>query len=472
MIESFSINYPELVVQKSEGLTESEQKLATLGYRTFLRLWSYPNPYKMQSNGQELCDMLVVFSNHIIIFSDKDCSYGNSGDPQVDWRRWYKVAIQKSAKQLKGAKSWILNHPDRIALDAKCTRKFPFQITITKDTKIHLIAVAHGTSEKCREYFSDGDGGLHINNQIVGNMHTDPDCKPFYIGKVFADEEDFIHIFDDVSYANILQELDTVQDFLNYLEARKEFLLTKTVFAESENNILGLHIQGVIRRNIHGLQLLTQGCNMVTLKGPIWEDVKQSNPYIDWKREMAKSYFWDNLLQNTFFFIENGLPSYTNSPTIQDQGRLFERMAGEDRAHRYALTNAFLSFFSSVDPNFRGTRIICEPDNPSTGYLLFLLPRKNHTEDTEYRDHRRKMLRDYCVITKLDYPWLQHIIGVAHESAGNKYSSEDFIYLDATEWSDEQQQEALSLKEEYQERGMLAKRITSEQHFSFDNLGR
>ena len=81
----FPINYPEMVVKKSGGLTASENKLAILGYHTFLSLWSYPNPYKMQSNGKELCDLLIVFDKHIIIFSDKDCAYGNSGDALVDW---------------------------------------------------------------------------------------------------------------------------------------------------------------------------------------------------------------------------------------------------------------------------------------------------------------------------------------------------------------------------------------------------
>lgn len=76
MPTTLPVNYPEMIVEKSEGLTVSEKKLAALGYQTFLRLWSYPNPYKLQSNGKELCDLLIVFDNHIIIFSDKDCVYG------------------------------------------------------------------------------------------------------------------------------------------------------------------------------------------------------------------------------------------------------------------------------------------------------------------------------------------------------------------------------------------------------------
>jgi hypothetical protein len=35
--------------------------------KTFLNLWSYPNVFKVQNKGKELCDLFVVFNNHIII---------------------------------------------------------------------------------------------------------------------------------------------------------------------------------------------------------------------------------------------------------------------------------------------------------------------------------------------------------------------------------------------------------------------
>ena len=46
MLTSFPVNYPEMVVEKSEGLTVSEKKLAALGYRTLMlplqsmKIWS------------------------------------------------------------------------------------------------------------------------------------------------------------------------------------------------------------------------------------------------------------------------------------------------------------------------------------------------------------------------------------------------------------------------------------------------
>lgn len=228
--------------------------------------------------------------------------------------------------------------------------------------------------------------------------------------------------------------------FLRYLEARKELLLTKSILSDSENNLLAQHLQGVIRGNPTNLHNIGVGRDGIFFRGEHLVDIKKSVQYINWKKEIQKSYFWDGLLQKTFYFIENGLSRWTAPTTMQEQGQLFEHMAREDRAHRSVLADGFLTFFSSVDPDDRGTRIIYDPDKPDTCYLLFLMPKKDYMEEEAYRDVRSMMLREYYMITKLDYPMFQHIIGVAHESPDAEYSSEDFIYFDATEWSDEQQQ--------------------------------
>ena len=90
--------------------------------------------------------------------------------------------------------------------------------------------------------------------------------------------------------------------------------------------------------------------------------------------------------------------------------------------------------------------------------------------DDGYRKVRKEMLMDYCSIVKAEYPEVLHIIGVAHESSEGQYTSEDFIYLDAREWSKEQQAEALKLKQEYEMHGCLAKRTMISRTFYPDNL--
>jgi hypothetical protein len=69
--------------ERGRGLTPSERYLKRLCEKTFLSLWSFPNLFK--GPGDELCDMLVVYENDVIIFSDKSCAFPDTGSLELDW---------------------------------------------------------------------------------------------------------------------------------------------------------------------------------------------------------------------------------------------------------------------------------------------------------------------------------------------------------------------------------------------------
>ena len=102
-----SMQEPAAPVTKQDGVTDAERYLHRLGTRSFLSLWSYPGVYRNTGpaggHGEEVCDLLVVFRNYIIIFSDKDCAFPDKGNLRVDWSRWYRRAILESANQVWGA---------------------------------------------------------------------------------------------------------------------------------------------------------------------------------------------------------------------------------------------------------------------------------------------------------------------------------------------------------------------------------
>ena len=51
------------------------------------------------------------------------------------------------------------------------------------------------------------------------------------------------------------------------------------------------------------------------------------------------------------------------------------------------------------------------------------------------------------MVVKLHYPDAQHVIGIATEPLdGDDYRSEDFVHLDATEWNEELDRQALASK--------------------------
>lgn len=459
MLYNFPVNYPEMVIEKSEGLTASERKLVSLGYDTFLRLWSFPNPYKKQPGGKELCDLLIVFGDSIIVFSDKECAYGNSGDERTDWIRWYKRAIKKSAEQLLGAKNWIERYPDKIALDPKGDVEFPLTIEITPRTKFYLVAIAHGASERCKQFYGGGDGGLIIDSSRKASMHTSDNCRPFWVGDISPNPNVFVHIFDDASYATVLQELDTISDFITYLDERKNLLLGKSVIATSENELLAQHITGLIKGHEQTLNgLLKSAHTHIYLEEGLWDELVSSSQYKQWRKSLGKSYFWDSLLKKTFFFIENGMSEGTTSPSLQAQSELFYKLGRESRAHRLALSEAFLSFLEAMPQDYRGTRTIYSDSEPDVCYVLLLLPHIHGESYHDYRKMRREMLKDYCAIARLDFPNVEQIIGVAHESTENIHSTEDFLCLDARGWTKEEIKHAEMLREEYKKHNLLGER--------------
>jgi hypothetical protein len=69
--------------------------------QSFLSLWSYPNLYRKA--GKELTDLLVVFGDDVILFSGKSCAFPNTGGVDLDWRRWFRRSITKSAEQITQA---------------------------------------------------------------------------------------------------------------------------------------------------------------------------------------------------------------------------------------------------------------------------------------------------------------------------------------------------------------------------------
>lgn len=88
----------------NNGVNTSEELVASLCGRSFLSLWTHPNP--TGKKGKELCDCLIVCSSHVVIISVKECFYKDTGN-KTGWDRWTKVAIKKSAAQIYGAERWL-----------------------------------------------------------------------------------------------------------------------------------------------------------------------------------------------------------------------------------------------------------------------------------------------------------------------------------------------------------------------------
>lgn len=440
---------------RSEGVTDSEKYLKRLCEHTFLRLWSYPDIYRDQSsgggvnNGKEVCDLIVVFDQHIIIFSDKKCEFPNTGDLDLDWSRWVKRAVLKSADQLYGAERWIKTFPNRLFLDRECSQPLPIPLPDIAEAKFHRILVAHGAAERCREELG-GSGSLMIHSDIFGDMHfqnVEDGGVPFAVGQIDP-QKGYIHVLDDFSVDVLLKTLDTISDFVNYLE-KKEGLISSGVMLAiaGEEDLLGYYFNKLNEQGEHDF-IFDRDYNAIAINEGYWEDFLKSPQYRYQLEANQVSYAWDSLIEHFSTHAMQGTQYFPNPYGVAGTERIMRFLARESRTRRRMLVRSLFEIMEK-NPKTKKTARVMKPSHPGDPYYVFLLlPHLEGITEEEYREVRYNFLEAHCMVTKLIFSDALDIVGIATESGAEIYRSEDAMYLDAREWTDDMQAEALSLQKD------------------------
>ncbi len=160
-----------------------------LAYSSFLKFWCYPGPRFENGNKKEICDLLIIFHSIAIVISVKNYEFkGNHF-------RYFNNTIEKAVKQIYGACRVLfgsseihIKHPD------KDIETFP--------------------RDQIKKIF-----------RIVINLG---DGLKFYPFNSTTKSDDYVTLFDKDSFETIISELDTIPDFIDYLEKREKLFKDKT----------------------------------------------------------------------------------------------------------------------------------------------------------------------------------------------------------------------------------------------------
>lgn len=414
------------------GATESEKYLAYLAKRAFLSLWSYSNVYtdegrKGHGNGKELCDLLVVFGDDVILFSDKHCEFIPHADINVAWGRWYKRAIEKSAKQLAGAEAWLTRFPDRLFLDPSCNARLPIRLPDVSRRRIHLIAVTRGSAEFAASYWGGGSSGSYIlDTSLVLSDHRQ---SPFRVGWVLPNRR-FVHVFDETSLDIVLRELDTASDFVTYLLKKQErFETPGTDFLVlGEEELVAYYLLGFDPKSqAHHFPEAPPDSLVVVGEG-YWAKLLASKAYQAWKRENEISYLWDELIEYQNRHIIGGSASILyQDESIELYERAMRMMAQENRVSRRLLGESIYRARNVNKEDKRYTRTIVGGPEKDRAYIIMSLPQPRDCDYDQYREHRQDQLLGYSYGCKLKFKHVREIVGLAFEPNKASTISVDFL---------------------------------------------
>ena len=416
---------------KSQGTTPSEKLLSAICEETFLSLWSYPNLYRDQgrttatADGKELCDLLVAFGNHILIFSDKSCAMGDSGELGLDWSRWFRKSVIASAEQIYGAERWLRKHPGKVFLDRACTVPLPLSIPLLEECRIHRIVIATGARERCAREF-ETSGSLALDPAIVGQKHVAEfdrngrmietgDFRPFVVGQVNP-AKGFVHVLDEQSLALVMRELDTARDLIAYLSAKEKLIASgKLAYAASEEEVLYEYLRNF--HFIHGHHFDTSANSPLVLNSDGWRKWEDSSERRREQEQNAVSRrVWDRLINDFTSNVLRGRTLKGSTADISEVERALRLMASESRLTRRNISRAFVERMDESSQSLRSWRMLFSSANPWTGYVFLFYRHEDGIDFEDYREDRKAWLTALSLYYGSENPHLKQIVGIATEA--------------------------------------------------------
>jgi hypothetical protein len=314
----------------------SEQFVYDICQKSFLSLWSYVNPQGKKPN-KELCDILVVFDPHIIVISVKKSELKNSGDSEVDKNRWLRTTIIESIQQLDGAIRFLNKNKNHHVVKKDGT--LGIELPPINRRVYHRIAVAFGS----RREIMIGSGG---------------------------DRGNFTHVFEEQSFTILLQHLDTITDFVQYLMDKEAFLSQSSVMINGgEENLLAYYL-------FKGRQF-PQSPGAYYLEDFSWTVLNLKTEFLAKLKRDQESYIWDKLIEN---ICEGGFSTPTwDGPSQSESEKALRVLASENRFSRRVLGKFYSEFLHLSKSSQLRSRYLKSPSG--IGYVFVVNESRNDLED-------------------------------------------------------------------------------------------
>lgn len=422
-------------INKSKGVTESERLLADLCEQTFLKLWSYPNPYK--DDGKELCDLLVILEDTAFVFFDrtKPITIDSGKDPLVQWKRWERKVINAQIKTVHGAQRY-LESGRSIYIDRSLTQLLPVS---SQPRFIHKLIIAHGAADACKAQSDENVYGSLAVAYVNTSGSSAEAGLPFYL---VLDNSDPVHVFDTQNLNIILGELDTVWDLSDYLVTKERAIARYEMltYCGEEDLLAHYFLNYDESENEHIIGAKEEDITALAIGEGEWYDFVNSGTYRRTEQANKTSYLWDNLIQKT---SENAIEGVLlgHSPLFERRSALHE-MAKEPRFSRRALSDhmfAAIEGFPKPDGGIVRNISLMPSFRSGTKYLfLQLWASEEFRLQAEYREKRQKLLEIACGSAKNKFPDISIIVGIAVDAP--KYAvdiAEDLLLMDCSNWNEE-----------------------------------
>jgi hypothetical protein len=368
----------------------AEQMIQELAEKTFLTDWCYANP--KLPDGKELCDLLVVFDTTAIIWQVKNLEVDKNG-------MFRDSDLEKNLRQLSGARRQLFDLKTKVELSNP--RRGKESLDTAKIEDIHLISVILGPPEGVAPH------PVRFLEKIKGHI---------------------AHVFHSGFAELVLNELDTLRDFCEFLRALESVSVSaKLVLAGGEEELLAHYLA-----NGRSFRWLDSAKVNFVHEGA-WDRLQKDERYVLRKREDEISYFWDQLIDMAHEGSAEE-PRYERVARELARWNRFERrvlaktfIEAHERAHKEQLNNVYRRVF-----DFGG--LTC----------CFVFMHKPVTPRV-----RKGLLASVTFVARGKFQGNSTVVGVATEMKLDAGHTFDFCLLQKEDWTPDDQRRMEDIQAEH-----------------------
>jgi hypothetical protein len=234
-----------------------------------------------------------------------------------------------------------------------------------------------------------------------------------------------IHTFTREFTEIVLNELDTIKDFVDYMR-EKEKLISKEkqiTLIGGEHELLAYYLMN--QRSFENLDK----ADYIIFQDGSWDLLQKKPEYIAKKRADEISYGWDDIINR----------AHTGGVEYE---KIARELARPNRFERRVLSKAFFDAHVMAHKEEKMDTFRRVLKAKGVTYCFVFL------DDPEPRTRRKALLGTICYIARGLYPENLKVIGIATEMKIREFCSYDFCLLEIPEWTADSQKKMEQLQKE------------------------
>jgi len=306
-----------------EFKTKTEELIFLLARNSFLGFWVFPNTF--WKKGSEFCDLIVVFNKTIILFE----IYAD--EKEKTWAR-HKNNIDKKMGQVVSSSNKLLRQTNKIYSDSECKQEISIDFQKISEFKIHRIVISFRKNELSQFKIDTTSDNLKLNT-----------INSFFS---YKNKKDFVHVFDGLTFDYLSNELNTIEDFVQYLNWREFFLKKNSSIIVNNEKDMICYFLG---RNIFNLEpldspIITKEGKINFLTSDFFHEINfYKTRYTEWQHIKKSSQIIDNIINNSHDKIS--ADAYINAQEIEEPStqknieHAFKKLASFNRVRRFQIVD-------------------------------------------------------------------------------------------------------------------------------------